>query len=164
VDRIWSPWRMAYIQAAKEQGDDAGCIFCDLPAEGDDERTKILVRGELAFVILNSFPYNPGHLMVAPFRHVGDFGALEPAEFAEVDSLLARSIRALEAETEPHGFNLGMNLGRVAGAGIPDHVHWHVVPRWNGDTNFMPVVGETRVLPELLEETYARLRPRFDVA
>ncbi|MGA9162555.1 MAG: HIT domain-containing protein [Actinomycetota bacterium] len=164
MDRIWSPWRMAYIQAAKERGDDAGCIFCDLPAGGDDEGTKILARGEHAFVILNSFPYNPGHLMVAPFRHVGDFSALEPGELAEVDALIARSIRALEAELEPHGFNLGMNLGRVAGAGIPDHLHWHIVPRWNGDTNFMPVVGQTRVLPELLEESYARLRPRFEPA
>ena len=153
---------MAYIQAAKEQGEDDGCIFCDLPAEGGDERTKILVRGERAFVILNSFPYNPGHLMVAPFRHVGDFGAIETDEFAEVDALLTRSVRALEEEMEPHGFNLGMNLGRVAGAGIPGHLHWHVVPRWNGDTNFMPVVGQTRVLPELLDETYARLLPRLE--
>jgi ATP adenylyltransferase len=124
----------------------------------------ILARGELAFVIVNSFPYNPGHLMVAPFRHVGAFTSLEADELADVDALLARSIRALEQEMEPHGYNLGMNLGRVAGAGIPDHVHWHLVPRWNGDTNFMPVVGETRVLPELLEETYARLRPRFEGA
>jgi ATP adenylyltransferase len=164
VERIWSPWRMAYIQAAKEQGEDAGCIFCDLPAEGDDVRTMILARGELAFVIVNSFPYNPGHLMVAPFRHVGAFTSLEADELADVDALVARSIRALEQEMEPHGYNLGMNLGRVAGAGIPDHVHWHLVPRWNGDTNFMPVVGQTRVLPELLEETYARLRPRFEGA
>jgi ATP adenylyltransferase len=162
VERIWSPWRMAYIQAAKEQGEDGGCIFCDLPAEGDDVRTMILARGELAFVIVNSFPYNPGHLMVAPFRHVGAFTSLEAAELADVDELVARSIRVLEQEMEPHGYNLGMNLGRVAGAGIPDHVHWHLVPRWNGDTNFMPVVGQTRVLPELLEETYARLRPRFE--
>ena len=161
MERIWSPWRMAYIQAAKEQGEDGGCIFCDLPAEGDDVRTMILARGELAFVIVNSFPYNPGHLMVAPFRHVGAFTSLEAAELADVDALVARSIRALEQEMEPHGYNLGMNLGRVAGAGIPDHVHWHLVPRWNGDTNFMPVVGQTRVLPELLEETYARLRSRF---
>ena len=104
----------------------------------------ILARGELAFVIVNSFPYNPGHLMVAPFRHVGAFTSLEAAELADVDALVARSIRALEQEMEPHGYNLGMNLGRVAGAGIPDHVHWHLVPRWNGDTNFMPVVGQTR--------------------
>ena len=164
MERIWSPWRMAYIQAAKEQGEDGGCIFCDLPAEGDDVRTMILARGELAYVIVNSFPYNPGHLMVAPFRHVGAFTSLEAAELADVDALVARSIRALEQEMEPHGYNLGMNLGRVAGAGIPDHVHWHLVPRWNGDTNFMPVVGQTRVLPELLEETYARLRPRFEGA
>lgn len=164
MERIWSPWRMAYIQAAKEQGEDGGCIFCDLPAEGDDVRTMILARGELAFVIVNSFPYNPGHLMVAPFRHVGAFTSLEADELADVDALVARSIRALEQEMEPHGYNLGMNLGRVAGAGIPDHVHWHLVPRWNGDTNFMPVVGETRVLPELLEETYARLQPRFEGA
>jgi ATP adenylyltransferase len=164
VERIWSPWRMAYIQAAKEQGEDGGCIFCDLPAHGDDARTMILARGKLAFVIVNSFPYNPGHLMVAPFRHVGAFTSLEAAELADVDSLMARSIRALEQEMEPHGYNIGMNLGRVAGAGIPDHVHWHLVPRWNGDTNFMPVVGQTRVLPELLEETYARLRPRFEGA
>ena len=153
---------MAYIQAAKEQGEDDGCIFCDLPAEGDDARTKILIRGQRAFVILNSFPYNPGHLMVAPFRHVGDLGAVETDEFTEVDALLTRSVRALEEEMEPHGFNLGMNLGRVAGAGIPGHLHWHVVPRWNGDTNFMPVVGQTRVLPELLDETYARLLPRLE--
>ena len=162
MDRIWSPWRMAYIQAAKQQVDDAGCIFCDLPAEGDDKRTGILVRGELAFVILNSYPYNPGHLMVAPFRHVGDLVELETAEFAEIDTLLVRAIRALQAETEPHGFNLGMNLGRVAGAGIPDHVHWHVVPRWNGDTSFMTVFGDTRVLPEELETTAARLRRAID--
>ena len=153
---------MAYIQAAKEQGEDDGCIFCDLPAEGDDARTKILIRGQRVFVILNSFPYNPGHLMVAPFRHVGDLGAVETDEFTEVDALLTRSVRALEEEMEPHGFNLGMNLGRVAGAGIPGHLHWHVVPRWNGDTNFMPVVGQTRVLPELLDETYARLLPRLE--
>src|SRR5215211_8202620 len=107
VDRIWSPWRMAYIQAAKQQGDEDGCIFCDLPAEGDDERTMILVRGERSFVILNSFPYNPGHLMVAPFRHVGGFVSLEPDELAEIDALVARSIRALEREMAPHGFNLG---------------------------------------------------------
>ena len=152
---------MEYIQAAKDEHDDAGCIFDDLPAEGDDERAKILQRSELAFVILNSFPYNPGHLMVAPFRHVGEFRALEPAELADVDALIGRSIAALDDEMQPHGYNLGMNLGRVAGAGIPDHLHWHLVPRWNGDTNFMPVVGQTRVLPELLEETYTRLRPRF---
>jgi len=159
VDRLWSPWRMEYIEAAKGEPD--GCIFCDLPAKGDDAATLILARGERAFVLMNSFPYNPGHLMVAPFRHTGDFEDLHVDELPDLDGLLKRSLRALREEMEPHGFNIGMNLGRVAGAGIPDHVHWHVVPRWNGDTNFMPVVGQTRVLPELLQETYRKLAPRF---
>ena len=159
MERLWSPWRMEYIEAAKDDPD--GCIFCDLPAKGDDAATLILSRGERAFVLMNSFPYNPGHLMVAPFRHTGDFEDLHRDELADIDALLKRSLRALREEMEPQGFNIGMNLGRVAGAGIPDHVHWHVVPRWNGDTNFMPVVGQTRVLPELLEETYRKLAPRF---
>ncbi len=159
MDRLWSPWRMEYIEAAKGEPD--GCIFCDLPAKGDDAATLILARGERAFVLMNSFPYNPGHLMVAPLRHTGDFEDLRDDELSDLDGLLKRSLRALREEMEPHGFNIGMNLGRVAGAGIPDHVHWHVVPRWNGDTNFMPVVGQTRVLPELLQETYRKLAPRF---
>jgi ATP adenylyltransferase len=150
---------MAYIEAPKDPGD--GCIFCDLPALGDDARVHIVARAERAFAILNSFPYNPGHLMVAPFRHTDELGSLDEAERRDVDELLARSTDVLDAEMSPHGFNLGMNLGRVAGAGILGHLHWHVVPRWNGDTNFMPVVGQTRVLPELLDETYRRLAPRF---
>ena len=150
---------MAYIEAPKDPGD--GCIFCDLPALGDDARVHIVARAERAFAILNSFPYNPGHLMVAPFRHTDELGSLDEAERRDVDDLLARSTDVLDAEMSPHGFNLGMNLGRVAGAGIVGHLHWHVVPRWNGDTNFMPVVGQTRVLPELLDETYRRLAPRF---
>jgi ATP adenylyltransferase len=123
--------------------------------------TYILSRTGRAFAILNAFPYNPGHLMIAPFRHAGDFVALEAAETADCDALLQLSIRALTQASNPDGFNVGMNLGRVAGAGIPGHVHWHVVPRWNGDTNYMTVVGETRVMPELLAETYAKLKPLF---
>jgi ATP adenylyltransferase len=160
VDRLWSPWRMEYIRAARDD-ETQGCIFDDLPARGDDEATLILARGKLAFVLLNSFPYNPGHVLVAPFRHTGDLEDLRPDELADLDRLLQASIRALREEMQPHGYNIGMNLGQVAGAGFPDHVHWHVVPRWSGDTNFMPVVGETRVLPELLEETYRKLAPRF---
>ena len=150
---------MAYIEAPKDPV--VGCIYCDLPALGDDAKVHIVARAERAFAILNSFPYNPGHLMVAPFRHTDELGSLDEAERRDVDDLLARSTDALDAEMSPHGFNLGMNLGRVAGAGILGHLHWHVVPRWNGDTNFMPVVGQTRVLPELLDETYRRLAPRF---
>ena len=160
MDRLWSPWRMEYIQAAKE-GEGEGCIFCDLPAKGDDAATHILARGEHGFVLLNAFPYNPGHVMVAPFRHSGDLEGLSDEESLDLDRLLRRAMTALREGMEPHGFNVGMNLGRVAGAGIPDYLHWHVVPRWTGDTNFMPVVGKTRVLPELLEETYRRLARRF---
>ena len=151
---------MEYIQAAKEE-EEGGCIFCELPSEPDDEASRIVARADLAFVLLNRFPYNPGHLLVAPYRHVGELGELTAEESVALHELLARSIDALTAEMEPHGFNIGMNLGRVAGAGIPDHVHWHVVPRWGGDSNFMPVIGQTKVLPELLEETRRRLAPRF---
>jgi len=158
MERLWTPWRMEYIRSAASQ---EGCIFCDLPAEGDDERTHVLTRGDRGFVLLNTFPYNPGHLMVAPFRHTGDPEDLDAEELLDLGRLLQAAVRALREEMTPHGFNLGMNLGQVAGAGIPDHLHWHVVPRWSGDSNFMPVVGQTRVLPELLEETYRRLAPRF---
>ena len=161
MERLWTPWRMEYIQAAKEEEEEGGCIFCELPSEPDDEASRIVARAELAFVLLNRFPYNPGHLLVAPYRHVGELGELTTEESAALHELLARSVDALRDEMEPHGFNIGMNLGRVAGAGIPDHVHWHVVPRWGGDSNFMPVIGQTKVLPELLEETRRRLAPRF---
>jgi ATP adenylyltransferase len=150
---------MEYIQAAKDEPE--GCIFCTLPARGDDAAALILSRAERGFLMMNSFPYNPGHLMVAPFRHVGGFDDLTEDEIVDLGGLLQAGIRALRREMEPEGFNVGMNLGRVAGAGFPDHLHWHVVPRWNGDTNFMPVVGETRVLPELVAQTYRRLTPRF---
>ena len=150
---------MEYIQANKDESDGAGCVLCRLRDGEDSER--VLTRTELAVVVLNKYPYNPGHLMVIPSRHVGDLEELTDDESLELQRLLQRSVRALREESEPHGFNLGMNLGRIAGAGIPDHLHWHVVPRWSGDTNFMPVVGQTRVLPELVEETARRLAPRF---
>jgi ATP adenylyltransferase len=158
--RLWTPWRMEYIKSAGPENE-VECIFCELPARDDDEKNLILARAEKAFVILNRYPYNPGHLMVAPFRHVGELEEAKEEELADLDRLLQRSIGALKEEYEPQGFNIGMNLGRVAGAGIPDHVHWHVVPRWNGDTNFMPVIGQTKVLPELLAETWKRLADRF---
>jgi ATP adenylyltransferase len=151
---------MEYIRSAATE-DQEGCLFCEKLALGDDEKALILTRTEQAFAILNAYPYNPGHLMVAPTRHVGEFEDLKPDELAVIDELLQRSINALKESSTPDGFNVGMNLGRVAGAGVPGHLHWHVVPRWNGDTNFMPVVGQTKVLPELLAETYARLRPLF---
>ena len=161
MERLWTPWRMEYIKSAGAD-DQGGCIFCELPAKGDDEAVYILVRSERAFAILNAYPYNPGHLMVAPFRHIGEVEALDETELLETGHLLQRSIGALRDVMQPQGFNLGMNLGRIAGAGLPDHLHWHVVPRWDGDTNFMPVLGQTKVLPELLGETYAKLRPSFE--
>jgi len=152
---------MQYIQQASQGDDPEGCLFCRLSEASDDEASMILHRGSNAFVLMNAFPYNPGHLMVAPFRHVGDAEALTDDELLDSGREQRLALTALRDEMSPHGFNVGMNLGRVAGAGIPDHVHWHIVPRWNGDTNFMPVVGETRVLPESLEDTYRKLRSRF---
>ncbi len=160
MERLWSPWRMEYIHSTSEE-DQEGCIFCELPESGDDQAALILGRGHKGFVLLNKFPYNSGHLMVAPYRHTGEVEWLEDDEVLDTGHLLQRAIRALREVMSPQGFNVGMNLGRVAGAGIPDHVHWHVVPRWGGDTNFMPVLGQTKVLPELLRETWERLRPHF---
>ena len=149
---------MEYIRSAHEA---EGCIFCDLPRQDDDDGALILARDETSFALLNAYPYNPGHAMVAPMRHEGDFAGLGDSELTACMRLVQRVISAIREEMSPDGFNLGMNLGRVAGAGVPGHVHWHVVPRWNGDTNFMPIVGDTRVLPELLEETRRRLAPRL---
>jgi ATP adenylyltransferase len=152
---------MEYIGSAKEP-EGGGCVFCDIVAGLAQDEERILVRTDTAFVTLAKYPYNPGHLLVLPTRHTGDLELLTPQENVEISSLLQESIRVLREESDPHGFNVGLNLGRAAGAGIPGHLHWHVVPRWGGDSNFMPVVGETRVLPQLLAETFARLKPRFE--
>ena len=159
MERLWAPWRMEYIKSGT--GDDQGCIFCELPAKGDDEAAYILARTDESFAILNAYPYNPGHLMVAPFRHVGEIEDLTDEELLDGQQLIRRAIGALREAMEPNGFNLGMNLGRVAGAGVLGHLHWHVVPRWDGDTNFMPVVGETKVLPELLDDSRRKLADAF---
>jgi len=151
---------MQYIESAKEEPGE-GCVFCALFADPTGE-DRLLASTDLAFVTLAKFPYNPGHLLVLPVRHVADLADLTDDENVEITRLMRRGLAALRVETDPHGFNVGLNLGRVAGAGIPEHLHWHVVPRWGGDTNFMPVTAQTRVLPELLKETYERLKPRFD--
>ena len=149
---------MAYI---KGEARTEGCIFCDLPGldADSDESSLIVVRGDRAFVILNKFPYNSGHVMIAPYRHTADFETLEQDEHAEIASFTGRVVSALKQVYGPEGFNIGFNLGRAGGAGIVDHLHNHVVPRWTGDTNYMTTVGGTKVLPESLEETYAKLRP-----
>ena len=150
---------MQYIETARDELDAEGsCVFCAVP---EREPERVLARSELGYVVLNKFPYNPGHVLIVPFRHAGDVEDLTAEESADLQALLQRSVRALRTASEPHGFNIGMNLGATSGAGIPDHLHWHVVPRWTGDTNFMPVVGEVRVLPELLADTARRLAPRF---
>ncbi len=156
---------MEYIQAEKDALSGAACVFCELlDGEGTDGWERILGRDDLAFATLAKYPYNPGHVLVLPTRHTADLEEVAPAENAAIDALLQRTVRALREVSAPHGFNVGLNLGREAGAGIPGHLHWHVVPRWSGDTNFMPVIGETRVLPELLADSYAKLKPRFEGA
>jgi ATP adenylyltransferase len=153
IERLWAPWRLEYVQSADKQD---GCIFCRA-AEGDDEEYFVVHRGEHAFVLLNKFPYSSGHLLVAPYRHGLDFGDLDDAETLEVHRLAAQGLDAIAAVYKPEGFNLGWNIGRIAGAGIPDHVHLHVVPRWGGDTNFMPVLASVKVIPEHLAATRRKL-------
>ena len=149
---------MAYVENA--DSDDGGCIFCS-HLEEPDEKALILTRGDNAFVLMNAFPYNTGHVMVAPLRHAGDLVDLTDEERNEMMALTVASEAAIRAAMGPDGFNVGVNLGRVAGAGVPGHVHIHVVPRWSGDTNFMSTVGDAKVLPEALEDTYRKLRPHF---
>jgi ATP adenylyltransferase len=153
VERLWAPWRLEYISSADDQ---PGCVFC-AAVEGDDEEKLVVHRGARSIVLLNKFPYTSGHVMVAPQRHVGDFGELDDDEALEVHRLASAAIAALAQTYGPQGYNVGWNLGRVAGAGVVDHVHLHVVPRWAGDTNFMPVLADVRVIPEFLEETRRKL-------
>jgi ATP adenylyltransferase len=155
MDYLWTPWRYRYIA---EAGNAVGCVFCNLPATNQDEESLIVLRGVKNFVILNRYPYTSGHVMIVPYAHTADFAGLDAATSAEMMQLAQRVQAALEAVYHPGGFNLGMNLGRSAGAGIADHLHLHLLPRWNGDTNFMTTVGETRMQPEELSTTYARLR------
>lgn len=159
MEQLWSPWRMEYIQANKDEPEDAPCILCRI--RDGEESERVLTRSDLGYVVLNKYPYNPGHVLVVPDRHVGDLEELEDDESLELQRLVQRSLKALREESAPHGFNIGMNLGQVAGAGVPDHLHWHVVPRWSGDTNFMPVTAGTKVLPETLDRTYQRLHARL---
>lgn len=156
MERLWAGWRMSYIKGLDDHT--ARCLFCGLKDRPADARSMILELGETMFLVLNAFPYNVGHVMVVPKRHVGGPGKLRPEESVEMMALAARAEAALRAVYKPHGFNLGVNLGRTAGAGVLGHMHLHIVPRWNGDTNFMPVIGATKVLPEDLLETYEKLR------
>jgi len=153
---LWAPWRMDYILGKKKKG----CFFCKKLEEKKSKRTLILCQGEYVFVVMNKYPYNNGHLMVVPKRHCRDLEQLDNRELKELFDLLKASVRVLKASFHPHGFNIGMNIGRMGGAG-EDHLHLHIVPRWAGDTNFMPVIGETKIIPEYLERTYQKLHSAF---
>jgi len=153
---LWAPWRMDYILEGKEKS----CIFCKKPKERKDKENLILYQNQYAFVMMNKFPYNNGHLMVIPKRHCIDLGQLDDKEFRELSYLLKASTQILKKSLHPHGFNIGLNIGKVGGAG-EEHIHFHIVPRWPGDTNFMPVLSETKIIPEYLEETYQKLHSAF---
>ncbi len=158
--RIWAPWRLPYVKDASKDSE-AGCIFCTKPAEDDDEKNLIVHRGERCFVILNLFPYTNGHLMIAPYAHLATLPELDADTIAELMALAQRAMVVLDEKYDPHGYNAGVNQGRVAGAGFDAHIHLHVVPRWAGDTNYMPVLADTRVMPQSLEESYRALRGAF---
>ncbi len=157
MKQIWAPWRIEYIRMEKSDG----CILCDKPKQGNDALNYILYRGAKNFVIMNAYPYNPGHLMIAPYRHIANLEELAKEERHEHFDIVSRSIQVLKQVFKPGGFNIGINIGKIAGTGINDHVHTHIVPRWRGDTNFMPVISGVRVIPEALAETYEKLNGKF---
>ena len=163
MDRLWAGWRMAYIdQATSRKARKEPCLFCGLAARKPGPRNLVLATTPRAIVMMNLYPYNVGHVMVAPTAHVGSLAKLRAEDAAELSAWLGRVEEAIRSAYRPHGFNVGMNLGRTAGAGVLGHLHWHIVPRWSGDTNFMPVTATTKVLPEALDRTYAKLRRALD--
>ncbi len=156
MENLWAPWRMAFITPKTEQP--PGCIFCTQTAANRDDEYHILYRGERCFMMLNKYPYNNGHLMVAPFEHVGSISLLDSATLTELMTQAQLALKAIRHAMNPDGFNMGINEGKVAGAGFADHMHYHIVPRWNGDTNFMPVVADIKVMPEHLDNVYKQLK------
>jgi ATP adenylyltransferase len=155
MDYLWTPWRYAYVTNAQKT---AGCIFCDLPQAGDDAKARIVYRGQHCYIVLNTFPYTPGHVMIVPFAHLDELRKLPAGAAHEMMDLSQRMERVLRELYSPDGINLGMNIGKAAGAGVAGHVHMHVLPRWVADANFVSVIGETRTLPETLDMTYARVK------
>ncbi|MDG5815693.1 HIT domain-containing protein [Chitinispirillales bacterium ANBcel5] len=159
MQRLWAPWRMAYIKNVDKE--DEGCIFCTKPLRNNDRDDLILFRGKKCFVLMNLYPYSNGHLMVTPYQHTSDILSLDRETTMELWDFVCLCKKVLTEACNPEGFNVGMNLGRVSGAGIDQHIHMHIVPRWNGDTNFMPVLGDTKVISEGIEQTYDTLKPLF---
>ena len=158
MDYLWSPWRYRYVTGAEPT---SGCVFCQKVEQNEDEKNLILYRGLNNFVLLNIYPYTSGHLMVAPYRHIAQLAQADDATWSELMMLTRKAEQAIQTAYKPEGINLGMNLGKSAGAGIADHIHMHVLPRWQADSNFISVIGETRVLPEALADTYRKLKPLF---
>ena len=154
MDQLWAPWRLAYVAATPKSPEEDGCFICGGLAEADDRKNLIALRTPRTAVVLNRYPYNNGHLLIAPLAHKGTFSDLDEGESLELQQTLRRMISILDEAISPHGYNVGLNLGRVAGAGLPGHLHWHLVPRWNGDTNFMPVVSDTKVISQSLDALY----------
>ncbi len=154
MDQLWAPWRLAYVAAAEPSTEAAPCFICRGLAESDDRTNLVVRRTPHSVVVLNRYPYNNGHLLVAPRRHIGRLQDLEPAEILDTQQTLTLMVQRLESLIRPNGFNIGLNLGKVAGAGLPGHLHWHIVPRWNGDTNFMPVLADTKVIVQSLDSLY----------
>jgi len=161
MNQLWAPWRMPYIMSNKES--QTGCLLCNKPKQKKDKANLILHRGKEGFVMMNLYPYNNGHLMVCPYQHTASLSGLSQSALWGLIDLVQKSEMILQQSSKPDGINVGLNLGRAAGAGIADHLHFHLVPRWNGDTNFMTVASEVRVLPESLDATYRRLKPFFKV-
>lgn len=164
MDRLFSPWRSKYIETFKGTGpkEENLCVFCSALENNNDEERLIVHRGKLAFIIMNLYPYNSGHLMIVPNRHTADFSSLTAEENAECLKLLQRSQTALAELSHPHGYNIGMNLGKAGGAGIDDHLHWHIVPRWNGDTNFMPIIADVKMVSEDMVKQWEQLSKYFE--
>ena len=159
MKQLWAPWRMAYIESGGN--DEPGCIFCTKPAAKRDEENLIVYRGPRVFIIMNKFPYNNGHVMIAPYQHVPTIEELDAETLTELMTTAQRTLAAMRAAFNPQGFNMGINQGLVAGAGIAEHVHFHIVPRWNGDTNFMPVLADTKVMPDFIQNTARQLREQL---
>jgi ATP adenylyltransferase len=154
MEHLWAPWRIRYILGEKE----SGCFFCNDSQSSDDAKSHVLIRERNCFALLNRYPYNPGHLMVAPYKHTGELDDLSEQELSEFMALTRRCKQLLAKVMKPHGFNIGINLGPAAGAGTPGHIHMHIVPRWNGDANYMPVLADVRIIPEALDDAYAVLK------
>jgi len=161
MNKLWAPWRYEYIKNTIS-GNSEGCLFCNIINENNDKENLIVCRGKKSYIIINRYPYNNGHLMIVPYNHFSEVEMLSDEEILEMMKFLKLSIKVLSKKFSPEGFNIGVNLGKVAGAGIDDHIHLHIVPRWTGDTNFMPVLGDTKIISQNLQETWKIIKEGFD--